>query len=330
MGAAVAQLDSVAGQWLDLLVAVTWQWSVIVVVASAAAWLLRRSSPAIRYWLWQIVALKLLLMPLWSWGIAWPVAATQPAASARTVAPEHQVSTGSVAARPALGQLPTSDLGGRQRDEPSTRPIEPAPTTTKSLSLQSWVLILWLAGIALQIAILVWQAVRLKSLLRSTVPASSDLVARVKGLAAKLALREPPDVRLIDLDSSPFVCGLRRPTLVMPERGLNMLDSIELDQVILHELAHVRRRDLAWGWLAELSRLVYFFHPLVYWVRGQIRLERELACDQIAMRFSGKDAANYAKTLLKVISESSPSAAIILAAGSVNPAIGQRTIGDLE
>jgi beta-lactamase regulating signal transducer with metallopeptidase domain len=115
----------------------------------------------------------------------------------------------------------------------------------------------------------------------------------------------------------------------MPERGLKLLDSIELDQVILHELAHVERRDLAWGWLAELSRLAYFFHPLVYWVRGRIRLERELACDQIAMRLSGETAAGYANTLLKILTESSQPAAIVLAAGSVRPAIDRRTIGGM-
>ena len=88
------------------------------------------------------------------------------------------------------------------------------------------------------------------------------------------------------------------------------LDQARRRQVVLHELAHIKRRDLAWGWPVEIARIVYFFHPLVYWVAYQLGLERELACDQLAMARSGHPPADYAQTLVQVISHTSESAAI--------------------
>ena len=73
----------------------------------------------------------------------------------------------------------------------------------------------------------------------------------------------------------------------------------------MHELAHIKRRDLVWGWPVEIARIVYFFHPLVYWVAYQLRLERELACDQLAMAGSGHPPADYAQTLVQVVSHAS-------------------------
>jgi beta-lactamase regulating signal transducer with metallopeptidase domain len=52
---------------------------------------------------------------------------------------------------------------------------------------------------------------------------------------------------------------------------MSTLGPAERRQVILHELAHVKRRDLLWGWTAEVARTVYFFHPLVWWVGSDSR-----------------------------------------------------------
>src|SRR5262249_47363954 len=102
-------------------------------------------------------------------------------------------------------------------------------------------------------------------------------------------------------EGSPFVCGVRRPVLVVPAELLTALSDSEKRYVLLHELAHIRRRDLAWGWIGELARALYFFHPLAHWLSYRLRLERELACDQWALGISGKDPAEYAATLVRVV-----------------------------
>ncbi len=144
--------------------------------------------------------------------------------------------------------------------------------------------------------------------------ADEDLGRLVAALAGQLGLRRVPAVVSVATDCPLFVCGLWRPRLVLPSRLMASLDGAARRQVILHELAHVKRHDLPWGWPVEIARIVYFFHPLVYWVAYQLRLERELACDQLAMAHSGHPPADYAQTLVQVVSHASEPAAIQAAA----------------
>jgi beta-lactamase regulating signal transducer with metallopeptidase domain len=133
-------------------------------------------------------------------------------------------------------------------------------------------------------------------------------------LAEQVGLRRVPEAVAVAEDCPLFVCGLRRSRLILPSRLLASLNPAERRQVILHELAHVKRWDLVWGWPVEIGRIVYFFHPLVYWVAYQLRLERELACDQLAMARSGHPPADYAQTLVQVVSHASEPAAVQAAA----------------
>jgi beta-lactamase regulating signal transducer with metallopeptidase domain len=75
----------------------------------------------------------------------------------------------------------------------------------------------------------------------------------------------------------------------------------DLEPIVAHELAHVKRRDLAWGWIPEIARTVYFFHPVAHWASNRVRLERELTCDQWAIADSGRSPAEYADTLVRVL-----------------------------
>src|SRR5205823_42031 len=95
------------------------------------------------------------------------------------------------------------------------------------------------------------------------------------------------------------------PTLVLPCGLIGALDPFQWRQVLLHELAHIKRGDLLWGWVPEIARLLYWFHPVAHWAANRIRLERELACDAIAMAHGGLDAAGYAAILVQVVSHAS-------------------------
>lgn len=116
-----------------------------------------------------------------------------------------------------------------------------------------------------------------------------------------------------------------RSTLVFPRDLIAQLDPSELRQVLAHELAHLKRRDLLWGWISELARVLYFFHPAMLWAAYQVRLERELACDAVAMQTSGRTAAQYAETLVRVLSAASTPAAFRTAAASLDG--GESRIG---
>lgn len=110
-------LNSVSGAWGDLMLAVLWQSTLLAGLFALAAWMLRRSSPAVRYWLWQILAIKLLLMPAWTIAIPlslWPSrspddrSAVAPSAlsSASLSATTDRTSDGSAGVMPQPAELP--------------------------------------------------------------------------------------------------------------------------------------------------------------------------------------------------------------------------------
>jgi beta-lactamase regulating signal transducer with metallopeptidase domain len=64
----------------------------------------------------------------------------------------------------------------------------------------------------------------------------------------------------------------------------------------------LKRGDLIWDWFPAIARMLFFFHPVAHWAAGRTLLERELACDQAALRLSNRDEAGYARMLVRVAS----------------------------
>jgi beta-lactamase regulating signal transducer with metallopeptidase domain len=314
MGAAmftmIPTLNGWAERWLHAMGAVLWQSTLLIAFAAVIAWWLRRSSPVVRYWLWQIVAIKVLLMPFWTFALPLPSwAESKPHGPAAAIGPANDVTD---SPGQALTQPPVASV-----KEPATDAESRIASSWKALSAitwQAWLLLLWIAAVLGQFLHLLIQRFRLAGLLRRGAAVQGELAGLVAELAAQVGLRRAPAIVSVAEDCPLFVCGLWRPRLVVPSRLMASLNSAERRQVILHELAHLKRRDLFWGWPVEIARMVYFFHPLVWWVAYQLRLERELACDQLAMARSGHPPADYAQTLVQVVSCASAPAALQAAA----------------
>jgi len=306
----IPAMNDWAEGWLRIMWAVVWQLALVAVIATLIAWLLRRSSPVVRYWLWQIVAVKLLLMPFWTFAIPLPSWAEKtPIEPPASVQPLE--SFGNNPYKPAF-QNPLPSVEGP--DAAAAPPATPLWEQLSAIGWQAWLLLIWSVVVLWQIVRLLGQRLRLSRLLKRGVPAEGGLAWLVADLAGEIGLRHAPAAVSVDGDCPLFVCGLWRSRLVLPSRLMASLGPVERRQVILHELAHVKRHDLAWGWPVEIARIVYFFHPLVYWVAYQLRLERELACDQLAMARSGHTAADYAQTLVQVVSHASEPASLQVAA----------------
>jgi beta-lactamase regulating signal transducer with metallopeptidase domain len=288
MQAVVEAINRLGAGAAPLVVAVVWQSTIVALVVAAAVYALRGASPAVRYWLWQIVAIKLLVVPLWSWSLAvgWLPAAM----------PAPQV----VEASP-----PAPSPNASPRAELPRANVEPVSVATRThaaaLTWRGGLFVAWAAIVLLQIARLVWQRVRLARILRACEPADLQLAEIVDRLGECLGLARRPRLLATDLASSPFVCGILQPALVVPRELVATLARADLEQVVAHELAHVARRDLVWGWIPEIARVLYFFHPVAHVACQRIRLERELACDQQAMLTSGRRPGEYAETLVRVL-----------------------------
>ena len=300
MPAVIDSINRFSAAWAGLMGAILWQSSLLVALVTLVAVLLGRASPGVRYWLWQIVTIKLLLMPFWV------LAVPLPFPTLRSSPPDRPNSFPPQASSPTI-ELPALPLSAIA-PQPAAGPLPMPATTHGSLAMPSWstwLLLAWACVVIWKVVAIARQRYWLGRLLRLTTPAGSELADRVGELARRLGLRREPSVVLVENPGSLFVCGFRGPTLVLPRTLPETLREPELEQVILHELAHLRRGDLYWGWTIELARIVYFFHPVVYWVAYCLHLERELACDQVAMAASQHGAADYVDTLVKVASHAS-------------------------
>lgn len=94
----------------------------------------------------------------------------------------------------------------------------------------------------------------------------------------------------------PLACGVLRPTVLLPEK-MEQWDALRRRTVLLHELAHIRRKDCLWQYVAQIAGAVLWFHPLVWILQARLRREEELACDD-AVLAAGIEASQYADVLL--------------------------------
>lgn len=127
-------------------------------------------------------------------------------------------------------------------------------------------------------------------------PAIGLLQARFNQLVTKLAITSSPKLLISLKVSVPMAIGWLKPVVLVPAAMVSGLTPTQLDMLILHELAHIRRHDYFVNFIQTLVETLLFFHPGVLWVSNQMRNEREYCSDDIAVQYSG-DPIAYAHTL---------------------------------
>ena len=313
MAALTSALNAVSPKCVELGWTVFWQSIVLVsFVAAVVALTLRRSSPALRFWVWQVLAIKLLVMPFWTHAV--PLAWTSTVASQGSVGAQVPAAIPGSATE-AEGEPHVPQV---QREMHSTANAGGSRHAAKppTLAWQSWLILAWGAVVLAQGARLAREHVRLTRSIRRAVPANEALLQEVSEAAQRIGLNRLPRVVVAITEHSPFVCGIRHPVLVIPAELVTILGVSQRQQVLLHELAHLRRHDLVWGWIGQCVRSLYFFHPAAHWLAYRLRLESELACDQWAMGISGQGPAEYASTLLSVMAHGPKASRMTAAAAS--------------
>ena len=160
-----------------------------------------------------------------------------------------------------------------------------------------YISLLWLATIAILASKLIIEVRNVNYLpFDASVPPSSVLLARFEVLAKQIKLPRTPAL-LISLKAEvPMAIGWLKPVVLLPARMVTGLDSAQLEMLILHELAHIRRHDYLVNFIQTIIEILFFFHPMVHWIGKQMRNEREYCSDDIAVHHCG-DAIAYAHTL---------------------------------
>lgn len=277
--------------------------SVLILLVLAAQRIFRRQlTPAWSCALWLLVAARLAAL---SW--SGPVSVFNVVPLLRSSTPEAFVLAARRApiAAPLASQVAESPLSGRVATSAAVSATRAAPVvdpTSPWVSTSGALFTGWAVGasaLALYVAIASLQlARRLARLPALADPAVHEILAAG---CARLKLRRLPRVSETDEVSAPALHGFFRPHLLLPRGLAGRLSTEELRFVLLHELAHVRRADLALNWLAAALQAIHWFNPLVWLALARWRDDREIACDALVL--SSSDASRrraYGHTLLRL------------------------------
>ena len=190
-----------------------------------------------------------------------------------------------------------------------------------------WLVPAWLCGV---LALTVWHlggwiAVhRLRSV--AVRPVSTDWTSQCAALSRALGVRRCVRVLQSALATTPMVVGLLKPIILLPAGVLTGLPTPQIEAILAHELAHVRRWDYLVNLLQGVVETVLFHHPAVWWLSHRIRLEREYCCDDLAAGLSGS-RVDYARALVGLETSRAPVAPAVAAGGGSLLARVRRIVG---
>lgn len=164
----------------------------------------------------------------------------------------------------------------------------------------AWAVALWLAGVIVmsgRVCLDWWQVRRLTWVGVEPLPAPWD--DRVEELVRTFAVSRPVRVLRSTIVRVPAVIGWVRPVVLIPAAALAGLSARQLELIIAHELAHIRRADYLVNLLQVAIETVLFYHPAVRWMSNRVRQEREICCDDAVVATCG-DTLTYAHALTEL------------------------------
>lgn len=167
----------------------------------------------------------------------------------------------------------------------------------------SGLIVVWAIG---SLAVLVVSSVRIlrfdRSLRRSSVAAPAWVTSMAAGAGRSLSMRSIPAVYISSARLSPMTWWTGgRVRIVLPAGLIGEIESQQLTWVLAHELAHVKRRDHLVRWLEWLAVVTFWWNPVAWWARSNLRLDEEASCDALVIEHLGARPKSYARALLAVV-----------------------------
>jgi beta-lactamase regulating signal transducer with metallopeptidase domain len=270
-----------------------WQGTLIGAAAAIALRLLRQSAADVRYVVASIAMVLMATLPVVTGVQTWKAARAESPVVVRAEAGTPSVSTVVAVATTAAAGVESA--------------ATPCSDCTASVApwagFERWmptVVLGWMAGVAILALRLAggWFAVR-RMRTHGATPADARLQAIVRRLARTLHLSRPVVLLQSASIDVPTVIGWLKPVVLLPMGALAGLSPLQLEAILAHELAHIRRHDYLVNLLQSLVETLLFYHPAVWWLSRRIRIEREHCCDDLAVSLCG-DPVVYARALAEL------------------------------
>ena len=183
--------------------------------------------------------------------------------------------------------------------KPITRPdLSALPATVEKA--MPWVDAMWLVGVFILSARTIGGWRRIRQLRHAGL---IEIPERVRNsferLSQRVGIRRKIELYVCPRISGPLAMGVFRSLVLLPASALTALSPDQLEVVLAHELAHIRRGDYLWNMIQTMVETLFFFHPAVWWVSNNLRQQRELCCDDVALACCS-DPVVYATALLRL------------------------------
>lgn len=269
--------------WLSATVS-----AVLLPLLLASRWLQSRVKAKSLYILWLLLAVRLVV----------PVEITLPKPAVTVQVPQYEVT---IPTNRPSGELPDDQLSPVEPNvEPSLPQTEQEPDLTAQTEVPVAVVLgtLWLTGVfAIALIQISSYLVTRRALLRWARPVSPETREQIEYLALRLGLKRTFQVRRSDRVRTAMVLGVLRPVLLLPQEECDPL-------VVLHELNHLRRRDLEYKGLMMAACWLHWFNPLVWWMSRVAGRNLELCCDEdVAGKENSAFRHRYGRLLLECATE---------------------------
>jgi beta-lactamase regulating signal transducer with metallopeptidase domain len=286
--------------------------SVVLLVALTAAALMQRASATSRHLVWMAALFAMLALPIlaiWS-----PVQfAVLPSALAGNSASVRAA----VLTADDLGAVALQETSAAQRNQVAdvAAPVSEAAgdraaadaathalstTTVTPLSVTQLIVGVWVVVATALLGWLAYGAITVRRIVNAAQPVSDTAWQNsVFEIADRLQLNTSPRLLRSAQVTMPFACGLRTPTIVLPAE-CESWPAERRTAVLLHELAHIRRRDIVGHTIGRVVCALYWFHPMAWLAAKRLRAEAERACDDLALN-CGTRASDYAEHLLEIV-----------------------------
>ncbi len=288
-----------------------WQLAIVAVAYAILSLLLRRRSANVRYVLGCVALAAMVAVPVAQLLHSGATAGSSSSAAADTClvdsfasgqdpsqfVPQGEGSIGTaneLAVAPAVYAV-EPELGAQSLWESVA--VEIALWQTRVEPVLPWLATCWLAGVLILSLRPLGGLVTVRRLqTRGLVPLSAELRQLARSLMRRLRIDRAVEFAESALVEVPTVAGYLRPIVLLPASAVTGLTADQLELVLAHELAHIRRHDYLVNLLQTVIEALLFYHPGMWWVSAQVRCERENCCDDVAVAMCG-DRARYVRAL---------------------------------
>jgi len=314
-------LNTTGKTFVDFSVPMLIQSSVLIVVLLVVDLLIRKKVRAVfRYCIWMLVLIKLVLPTTLSsptgvgywFGDKLTFVKTEMTEPVEQAVVSHEKIELEVPAESALsvrldaaGNEIKSAEWPRRFIEVEVDPFlknnsAAASRAGVSLSWEGFVFLGWLAAAGAMVLLLVQRMFFVRGLLAQSKEASDSMADMFERCKKQMSAGRRVSLKLSPVAGSPSVCGLFRPTILIPQNLPGKLKGEDLRSILLHELAHIKRGDLWVSLVQTMLQIAYFYNPLLWAANAIIRKVREQAVDEMVLVAMGARAEDYPETLLNI------------------------------